>query len=328
MSRPPLAFMRLKRLFDEGAELTLPEMAMRLGISERHARRVLHELIDGGLPLVHRREGRRKVYFLPEGQRETTLQQISLTEEEVLALTVAVEAARATLAATPLGAPLEHAFSKLLHELAPNVYSFSLEELPSHWHFGSPGIIPINAEIFHTLSRAIEEKRTVLIDYHTASNNTVSRNRRIDPLMFGMPGGSWLVVAWCHRRRAIRDFAIAGIRAIRPTDTFFAPPDGFDPELYFRDRFGSLAGEVLTVRLLVEADRAPYFERKVYHPTQQIERHLEDGRIIVSFEAAGLEALRAFCLSWGSGVKVLDPPELVARMQEESRALARHYPGE
>ncbi|RME57504.1 MAG: WYL domain-containing protein, partial [Caldilineae bacterium] len=262
MSRPPLAFMRLKRLFDEGAELTLDEIAMRLDISERHVRRVVQALVEHGTPVMHRRRGKRRVYFVPEAQRETTLQQISLTEEEVLALTVAVEAARATLAATPLGAPLEHAFSKLIRELAPNVYSFSLEDLPSHWHFGSSGITPVDTDIFQTLSRAIEERRTVLIDYHTASNNVLSRNRRIDPLMFGMPGGSWLVVAWCHRRRAIRDFAIAGIRAIRPTNSFFSPPDGFDPALYFRDRFGSLAGEVLTVRLLVEADRAPYFERK------------------------------------------------------------------
>ncbi len=325
MPRPPGALPALRALLDEGAELSMNDITRTLGITDRHARRLLKDLAKDGLPVASRRESGRKLFFLPEEHRQATLQQISFSEEEALALTVAAEAARATLAATPLGRPLERAFDKLLAELAPNIYSFSLEEQPSHWHFGTTGLTPIDAEVFRTLSRAIEARRTVRIDYYTASRNTLTRGRRIDPLMIGMPGGSWVVVAWCHRRQKILDFALGGIQTIEATNDYFSPPNHFDPEFYFRDRFGSLAGEVMTIRLLVDRARAPYFSRKHYHPTQQIEEERPDGSIVVSFEASGLETLRAFCLSWGEGVTVLDPPELIARMREEATVLARRY---
>ena len=319
---------QLQDLFDEGHYLTLAQIAGRFDVTERHARRLIRSLRKAGSPIEETRQGRRKLFFIPETHRSATLRDVTFTEEETLALAVAAEAARATLLATPLGAPLQRAFDKLLTELAPHVYSFSLEDQPAHWHFGPMGFGPIDADVFRTLSRAIEESRTVRIDYHTAQSNTYTRGRVIDPLLIGMPGGSWVVVAWCHKRRDFRDFALAGIRRIEKTERYFNPPGEFDPETYFRDRFGALAGEVMTVRLLVEKDRAPYFERKLYHPSQRIEERREDGRMVVSFEAAGLEAVRAFCQSWGVGLTVLEPPELAARMAEEAHALARRYGGE
>ena len=55
------------------------------------------------------------------------------------------------------------------------------------------------------------------------------------------------------------------------------------------DRFGALAGgTIYPVRLLVEPDRAAYFERKDYHRTQLIEERRADGRLVVSYKVAGL----------------------------------------
>jgi predicted DNA-binding transcriptional regulator YafY len=45
----------------------------------------------------------------------------------------------------------------------------------------------------------------------------------------------------------------------------------------------------------------------------------------VSFEMPGLESITSFLLSWGSSVTVLEPPELVDRIQSEVQQLADRY---
>jgi predicted DNA-binding transcriptional regulator YafY len=135
-------------------------------------------------------------------------------------------------------------------------------------------------------------------------------------------------------RKGLRDFSIAGMEQVKPcvsggVPDHFDRPEDFDPELYFRERFGATAGDGYhTVRLLVAPDRAPYFERKEYHPTQQIEEAPEDrldGRMVVSYEVAGLKDVRAWVRSWGPGVKVLAPLELASMVAEDAAATRAQY---
>ena len=317
---------KLHQLLNDGEALSLDELHTTLNVSERQARRLIARLRQSGIPVQERRDGRIKRFYLEPEHRQAAVRGFEFDEEEMLALAVAAEAAKAELGSTPLEASLGRAFSKLLDELAPEAFTFEMEELPGHWHFGTPALSHIDPHVFKTLQQAINENRSVRIDYHTASTGGFSRGRKIDPLQFARYRGSWLVIAYCHTRRDLRDFSLAGIERIEPSETFFSPPDGFDPDTYFRDRFGALAGgAVYEVRLLVEPDRAAYFKRKDYHRTQMIEEKRDDGRLVVSYEVAGLQEIRSFVQSWGVGVTVLEPPELVAMVAEEARVLAGRY---
>ena len=320
---------RLHRMLDEGAQPSLADIYGRFGVTERHARRLIRQLREDGVPVQERRDGRIKRFFLAPEHRQVVIRGFEFDEEEMLALAVAAEAAKAELGATPLEAPLGRAFGKLLDELAPEAFTFEMEDLPGHWHFGASALSHIDPHIFKTLQQAIHENRSVRIDYHTASTGGFSKDREIDPLQFARYRGSWLVIAYCHTRRDLRDFSLAGIERIEPGEMFFSPPDGFDPDTYFRDRFGALAGgAVYEVRLLVEPDRAAYFKRKDYHRTQMIEEKWDDGHLVVSYEVAGLQEIRSFVQSWGVGVTVLEPPELVAMVAEEAKVLAGRYGAE
>jgi len=82
------------------------------------------------------------------------------------------------------------------------------------------------------------------------------------------------------------------------------------------------------VRLLVERNRAPHFERKEYHCTQVIEETPEersDGRMVVSYEVAGLDEVRAWIRSWGPGVKVLAPKKLAMQVAADAAAMQARY---
>jgi len=207
-----------------------------------------------------------------------------------------------------------------------SVYSFDPDFQSRLWHFDEGRSSPIDPDIFETLVRAANRCERIEMDYFAASSRTRTTDWRVDPLLLGEQGGSWLLVARCGTTSQIRDFSLPGIRRAEPTGEYFRRPEDFDPASHFEDRFHALRGDGNHhVVLGVEADKAPYFRRKTYHPSQNI-RDTEDGeQIIVEFTVSSLDDIAAFIRSWGPGVWVRKPDDLADRIAEEARAVAEQY---
>lgn len=321
-------------LLGSGCAPTQAEAARRLGLSERSARRHLRRLEAEGLVEV-RRDGLCKRYVLRLEHRPLAPVPIRLTEGEAEALTVAVLAARDVLAPTPFAAPLAAAHEKLERAWLAEAFSFEPESEPGCWRFddvlgGVPE--PFDRGCFAALIEAVRNRRPVCATYYTASRQRRSEGRRLHPLGFLIRAGAWMVVAFDPGAPdagvRVKDFALAGFETVHVLrDETFCPPAGFDLTLHARDRFRALAGaEPCVVRLLVEPEAAPYFSRKKYHPTQQIEDDdREDGRVVVSFDVEGLDDVAAWVLSWGPKLRVLEPAELAERVAASHRAAAERY---
>ena len=230
------------------------------------------------------------------------------------ALAVAALAARPLLAPTPLAAALDAAAAKLRAGWLADVFSFEPDTDAALWSFdgAAGGQSPdADADLFRDLLDRRPRRRT-----RSAPTTTPPRAPRWRPAAASPrsasscaagPGSSPPPTSTRAGRTAP---ARQGLRPRRlpprssgSTDEHVPPPDGFDLALYARDRFGALDGEVEEVRLLVEAEAVPAFKRKLYNPTQQIEEEREDGRAVVSFEAGGMDAVKAWCLSWGPKVR-------------------------
>jgi predicted DNA-binding transcriptional regulator YafY len=306
----------LHSLLNNGSQPTIDELRRQLEItSDRHIRRLIAELRTRGINVMERREGRHKRFYLHTRDRQAEVPVLGLTERELLALTVAAEAARAVLDATPLGEPLRSAAARLHEHAGRQVLSFEPELAENQWHFGTSAPGPVDPAIFDTVTCAVRDCEALRIDYHAASSGRHSKDRLVDPYVVAVRSGSWLMAAFCHESGLVRDFALGGISRAEPTDTYFLRPADFDAALHYRDRFGAVGGaEVEEVRLLVSTDKAAYFRRKMYHPTQQIEEDTADG-LVVSYEVAGLEEIAAFVRSWGPDVAVLAPSALAERIR-------------
>ena len=321
----------LDRLYDwlrSGSAPTQKEISERLGVSERQVRRLLDQLEEAGVDLQERWRGRQKEYYLKPDDWIIEDSPINFGERQLLALIVAAESARSALRPTPLDAPLQEAFEMLLNQMPAEVITVTPGEEPAHWHFSEAPSVDIDPEVFDMLRTAIHEQRTVTIDYYTASTGTFHEDRPVDPLLVGAVNGSWLCAAYCHWREAVRDFNLVDIRAIdwAGASTYFTPPPDFDPDLHFKGRFGAVAGEdSYVVRLRADADVAPYFHRKKYHPTQQIEEELESGDLIVSYDVEGIEEIRAWIRSWGPQVEVLAPETLANRIRDDAQKMTARY---
>jgi predicted DNA-binding transcriptional regulator YafY len=180
--------------------------------------------------------------------------------------------------------------------------------------------------VFWAVVRAANECETLEVDYYSASTGQHSSGRAIDPLVIAEQGESWLVSAYCHRKQEVLDFSLPGIRAAEPTGEYFTRPEGFDSEAHFEERFHALRGEGgHEVILEVEEEKAEYFRRKTYHPSQRVAEREENGGITVTFETSSLDDVAAFIRSWGPGVRVLAPEALAERIAAEARQVAEAY---
>ena len=320
----------LRREFDRGAVLTKAQIGTRLGVTPRHAARLVGELEASGVPIERGRTGRATTFGVPLQHQRRAIQIDALDEQALRALTVAADASRALLASTPLGEPLRRAFATLLAAVGDrDVYSFDPEAEAEHWTFG-PAAIPDAGPLatLQALDQAILESQSVRVTYVNGRGER-SRERLLDPLAMAPFNSGWQLAAYCHARRAVRNFNPVRIEAIALVpDAYFAPPADFDADAHFGGRFGALDGDgrLHTVRLRVAPTVAQHFRSRAYHTSQQAEPDPErPGGLLVTLQVSELKTIRAFVRSWGANVVALFPPGLVAELSADARDTAEMY---
>ena len=319
------ALYRLRRALHNGGNLSYAVIAGITGRSRRQNQRLIQILRDAGEAIEEYTEGKIKIFYIPEDHREAAFQ-VHLSAEEMLGLIVAADASLASLGPTPLGESLRGAIHELTERADGEFYHIDLEAEPSeHYHFNATPSANLDPQVFRALQEAIRTRTTVEVTYYTASRMK-SGDRKFDPYAFAAPGGSWMLLAWCRRHRSFRHFSISDISNVRPTGTPFLRRK-VDMAAYFRDYFGGVGGgTIYDVRLAVSPKYVAAFRRKKYHASQSLQMH-DDGSATVSFRVAGLDDIRPFVLSYGRGVRVISPPELVEMVTEEVRVVGGMYGG-
>lgn len=311
----------LEALLHAGEELSPARCADLLGVGDRQARRVMDDLMKR-LPVQKQKVGKEVFYVLPEESRVVEDDPLHLGERERLALHVALQAGGSVLRGTPLATGLDAVQQRLR---AGNPLHFDL--VYHVWHFQGAGEANLDAAVFDVLLEALRDARALRLDYTNAQGSR-SPDRRVDPYTLASRNGSWLLVGRDEKSGEVRSFALPAIAAARVDEAPANRPEGFDPAMYFRDAFGAFTGGgVEVVRLVVDGSAATSFRRKQYHPTQQIEEEHADGRIVVSFEAEGMESVASFVRSFGPCVEVLAPASLREEVAADARATARLYGG-
>lgn len=321
---------RIRNVLDKKVEVTYRELEDTLGYSAKTCYRAIQELRDNDIPVEE--NGKPKRFSLPPELRRHDRRIVELNQEEILALRLAAQIAQSVLAPTPLKEPLQSAFSRLLVEMMDQSVSIDRSSPETQWHFSDAPASTIDDNIFNQLRQAIQEQQSVRIDYWSVGASE-PKTRKVDPYCIAGRSGSWLLVAWCHERKSEREFNLADIRRITSCDpetdpeAYYELAEPFNPDDYFFHRFRFLGGgDSYVVKLLVEPRQTRYFRRKHYHPTQVIEQEdRPDGRIVVSYDVEGLDELRSFAQSWGTGVTVLEPEELRTIMREQAAEILERY---
>lgn len=216
---------RITRMLDllrAREHMTTGELADQLGASERTVRRDLGRMSERGVEVAvtpGRHGGVRLV-------RDSSLPALRFTDEEALALALALGAAAgdSRLAAAAAGA--RNRLSRVLSDKYGEALA-SLADVVAAQQISLLGDDPVADAQLLAVALATARRHHVQIDYR---GPTGTATRPLDPYGVVHMAGHWYVTGFCGLRRAVRTFRIDRISHVHETDLRIVVPPDFDAQ--------------------------------------------------------------------------------------------------
>ncbi|CAL9624430.1 helix-turn-helix transcriptional regulator [Streptomyces sp. NPDC057838] len=298
-------------LLQTRGRMTAAQLAEELEVSVRTVYRDVEALSAAGVPL-YGDAGHAGGYRLLDGYR-TRLTGLTAGEAEALFLAGAPGAA----AQLGLGSVLAAAQLKVRAALPPQLRAHA-DRISGRFHLDAPGWYAGADETPHlpAVADAVWQGRAVHVLYRRWREPT-DVERRLEPYGLVLKAGRWYVVAG----PGPRTYRVDQILRLSATDEEFTRPDDFDLAGYWaayqRDFHRGLRSERAVVRVapgvtlpgVTEDESAPE----------------ADGRRRVTVTIESVDHALAEFLRLGTGVEVLEPPELRARIARTAAELADRY---
>jgi predicted DNA-binding transcriptional regulator YafY len=178
--------------------LTAQQLAEEFEVTTRTIKRDLAALEAGGLP-VWGRAGPGGGYGLAE---TSSLPPVNFTAAQALALNAAMAAA----AQAPFSYSARPAARKVLDVLDPVSRRRATELSQRVWVNVQPSA---PRALMSVLEQALFDQVTVNLSYTDAQGR--STRREVEPMIFALTDGRWLLVAWCRLRDDVRWFDLSRI---------------------------------------------------------------------------------------------------------------------
>ncbi|MGW4895138.1 helix-turn-helix transcriptional regulator [Kitasatospora sp. NPDC004240] len=222
---------------------TAEQLAERLGVTDRAARRYIAILREAGIPVESVR-GPHGGYRLRPGTR---LPPVTFTQSEALGLVMAVLDGRP--AATDPGDLVGSALGKVIHAL-PEGIGRQAAALREHAAAApDPNAAYADPAVTSTLVNAIASRRRVLITYRSEAGN--QWQAEVDPWAVVVRRARWYLL--CHSRRvdAVRTYRIDRVLAAEESAGGLRIPEDLDPVAVLEENLGT--GWAHPTRVLFDA---------------------------------------------------------------------------
>lgn len=209
--------------------VTAGELAAGLGVTERAARRYVGILREAGIPV----ESTRGPYGGYRLGRGTRLPPVVFTEAEALGLVMAVLDGQASGGDDLVG----DALGKVIRALPEHV-GRQAAVLRAHAS-AAPDRRSARPDAATTgaLVAAVAARHRVVITYRGDSG--VEWESEVDPWAVVVRHGRWYLLCHSHRSAGVRTYRVDRVRAVRPTERRFVPPDGLDPVAAVEEHLGT-----------------------------------------------------------------------------------------
>jgi len=312
---------RIDSLIREGGYPSLGHLAKHLEVSERTIHRDLEHLrTDLQAPLFY--SGEKKGYYYAGSS--FSLPSVDFTEQEIFALLVAKNAIL-HYAGVPYEMHLRTAFRKLI-ELLPDECTLPTEDVEGSFSFRFGASRSIDREVLDLAVKALQCRHSLKIRYYTAGRDE-ENERMVDPYHIDNLRGDWYLIAYCHMRREIRNFALNRIRECHLLDRKFEPDPSFSYAEYIKDAFGIIVEEdPVEVAIEFRGFEARLARERNWHESQKIEER-PDGSLLLRMRVTGLSEVKHMVLAAGGEARVIEPASLAAEVEKDlRRALERYAP--
>lgn len=310
----------IHRQVQQGKYPNCATLARDLEVHRRTIERDIGRLKDFfGAPLAY--DPSKKGYYYTD---EFNLPSMRLREGEAVALLLG-QKILSQCKGTPFEQSVRDAMNKVRllmpHEMEDNLLrtmesvSFHVEPLR--------GEEPKVVRAYETLARAIEERRTVSMDYFSPSRRRLTE-RLVDPYHLRLVDGAWYCIGYCHERQEVRTFALDRITRIALTDSSFEVQPGFSIEKYLADSLTIERGEPRKVVIEFSPEEAVYIQGRKWHKSQILEV-LPDGGLRMTLTIGGLGEVKRWVMSMGPNAWVREPADLKEEIRRDLQEALKRY---
>jgi len=210
---------------------TADELAERLGVTERAARRYVGILREAGIPV----ESARGPYGGYRLGRGTRLPPVVFTEAEALGLVMAVFDGQPS--AADVDDLVGSALGKVIRAL-PESIGRQAAALRDHAR-AAPDRYSARPDpaIISAFVAAVAARRRVLLTYRSESGK--EWETEVDPWAVVVRYGRWYLLCHSHSADAVRTYRVDRIQAVQQTAHEFEPPEDLDPVAALEENLGT-----------------------------------------------------------------------------------------
>jgi predicted DNA-binding transcriptional regulator YafY len=307
MYHPTTRVLTVLELLQSHQRLSGPELAARLEVNARTARRYITMLQDMGIPIEAER-GRYGAYRLRPGFK---LPPLMFSDEEAFAVTLGLLAAR-RLGLVVAAPAVEGALAKIERVLPPPLRErLQAVQAALVLDLARADAGPSSTLVVE-LSQAAQAGRRVQMHY--TSDRGEATERAFDPYAIVFRQGRWYAVGHCHLRDALRMFRLDRVAALQLTGDAFERPDGFDAAAFVVESLARIPN-IWEVEVLL---RAPFEEaRRRLSPVFGTLEPCEGG-VLLRAQGDHLSWMARELVATGLPLTVLRP----AALRDELRRLA------
>ena len=240
---PTARALRALELLQARPGATATELAERLGVTERAARRYVGILREAGIPVESIR-GPHGGYRLGRGTR---LPPVAFTEPEALALVMAVLGSQPAAATGDdiVGAAL----GKVIRALPERVARPAASLREGAATAPDPHAARPDPTVTSALVGAIAARRCVLLRYRGEAGT--EWQGEVDPWAVVARFGRWYLLCRSHRSGEVRTYRVDRIQELEETVRTVTPPEELDPVAVLEENLGS--GWEFAVRVAFDA---------------------------------------------------------------------------
>jgi len=311
--RPTSRVLTVLELLQSRRRITGAEIAERLEVSPRTARRYVETLRELGVP-VRGERGRHGAYFLRPGFK---LPPMMFTDEEALGLALGLLAAR-RLGLSGVVPTVEGALAKL-ERVMPEALGERIRALEET-------IIPAVAlpaappagEVIVALATAVRERRRVGLRYRSGLGEETER--RVDPYAVVQREGYWYAIGYDHLRERLRLFRLDRVLEAEPVGETFVRPPGFDTPQQVLDALAAMPQDRWSVEVLLEAALEEVREQV---PPMGVVLEEAEGSVLMRSSTSDLGWMARVLAGLRCPFEVRRPPELREELKRHAAEIAR-----
>ncbi len=231
---------------------------------------------------------------------------------------------------------LKDAFREIMEKLLRDVllglssYIRLINDIDSHVYVAEP--VPRDyqkqGQIISAAFKAIREKKRLWIKYLRTYDGALTE-RTVEPYGLLCRFNNWYLTGSCLQKKERRLFLLSNIREIEILEeTSFQMPKGYSIKKEYSRVWAVHTSkkniEEEKVRLWVSRGVAERFRTLNFHPSQTV-KDLSEGEVEVSFHLKGADEMVPWLLSWGTGIKVLEPHWLRQAMVKSLESILDFY---